>query len=50
MDRYQDVFEKNRKWAERNTERDPEFFSKLAEQQHPDFLFIGSADSPVARP
>ena len=47
MDRYEQVFENNRKWIERNTGQDPDFFSRLAHQQNPDLLFIGCADSRV---
>jgi carbonic anhydrase len=47
MTRYQEVFENNRKWVQRHTERDPDFFSRLAPQQDPDFLFIGCSDSRV---
>ena len=47
MSGYDDVFENNRKWVEQQTEDDPDFFEKLAEEQHPDFLFIGCADSRV---
>lgn len=41
------LFEKNRRWAERITERDPQFFEQLAEQQAPEYLWIGCADSRV---
>ncbi len=47
MSTYQEVFENNRKWVEQNTERDPDFFRRLADHQDPDFLFIGCADSRV---
>jgi carbonic anhydrase len=47
MDRYERVFENNRKWIERNIGQDPDFFSRLADQQNPDLLFIGCADSRV---
>jgi carbonic anhydrase len=47
MTRYEEIFENNRKWVEKNTERDPDFFKRLAHQQNPDFLFIGCADSRV---
>jgi carbonic anhydrase len=41
------LFERNRAWARRITERDPEFFKTLAEQQNPKHLWIGCADSRV---
>jgi carbonic anhydrase len=41
------LIENNRKWAVSVTERDPEFFAKLARQQNPDFLWIGCSDSRV---
>ena len=44
---YEQVFEQNRRWAEEQTDRDPDFFKNLAADQHPDFLFIGCADSRV---
>jgi carbonic anhydrase len=47
MTSYDEVFENNRKWVERNTDRDPDFFSRLATHQNPDLLFIGCADSRV---
>jgi len=47
MSKYQEVFENNRKWVEENTRRDPDFFNRLKDEQNPDFLFIGCADSRV---
>jgi carbonic anhydrase len=47
MTRYDEVFENNRKWVEEHTERDSNFFSRLATYQNPDLLFIGCADSRV---
>ncbi|MBR9884912.1 MAG: carbonate dehydratase [Oceanospirillales bacterium] len=47
MNRLHDLFEKNRSWSERITEQDPEFFSTLASQQAPDYLWIGCSDSRV---
>ena len=37
----------NRTWAERKCADDPEFFSRLASQQHPEYLWIGCSDSRV---
>ena len=41
------LFGNNRHWAETICRRDPEFFSRLAAQQAPQFLWIGCADSRV---
>jgi len=41
------LFERNRNWAKGMTEKNPEFFSQLAQHQHPDYLWIGCADSRV---
>jgi carbonic anhydrase len=41
------LFERNRAWAQRIREQDPEFFQKLAEQQAPEYLWIGCSDSRV---
>ena len=41
------LFENNRKWASKISQIDPSFFSKLVEQQNPDFLWIGCSDSRV---
>jgi len=41
------LFENNRKWASEISETDPEFFAKLAQQQNPEFLWIGCSDSRV---
>ena len=42
-----ELFRNNRQWAESVKARDPDFFRKLAEQQTPQFLWIGCADSRV---
>ena len=47
MSRLDDVFERNRIWAERIKEINPDFFCNLAAQQKPDILWIGCADSRV---
>jgi len=41
------LFEKNVKWAESIKKQDPEFFSKLAKQQTPEYLWIGCSDARV---
>jgi carbonic anhydrase len=41
------LFENNKKWAGGITASDPDFFSKLAAQQTPDYLWIGCSDSRV---
>jgi len=41
------LFENNREWARRISERDPDFFPSLQRQQAPRYLWIGCADSRV---
>lgn len=41
------LFTANRDWAARQRSRDPELFSRLAEQQSPEYLWIGCSDSRV---
>jgi len=41
------LLKRNREWAANVTEKDPEFFTKLANQQTPRFLWIGCSDSRV---
>ena len=41
------LFENNRAWARDVNARDPEFFSSLARQQAPRYLWIGCSDSRV---
>ena len=41
------LFENNRKWAAQLSQNDPTFFSRLAQQQSPEFLWIGCSDSRV---
>ncbi len=47
MNKYDEVFENNRRWVEQSTKSDPNFFKRLASSQEPDFLFIGCSDSRV---
>ena len=41
------LFEKNRAWAADITAREPGFFATLAQQQSPQYLWIGCSDSRV---
>jgi carbonic anhydrase len=41
------LFEANRKWAERMRADDPQFFERLATLQSPEYLWIGCSDSRV---
>jgi carbonic anhydrase len=41
------LFENNRRWAQRTKEREPGFFTRLAQQQSPRYMWIGCADSRV---
>ncbi len=47
MPELKQLFENNRRWAERIRRQDPEFFSKLSRQQSPAYLWIGCSDSRV---
>ena len=38
---------RNKAWATKNTSADPEFFYRLAQQQSPQYLWIGCSDSRV---
>ncbi|MBZ5604251.1 MAG: carbonic anhydrase [Acidobacteriia bacterium] len=42
-----DLFQNNREWARGMEQRSPGFFAKLAEQQTPEYFWIGCADSRV---
>jgi carbonic anhydrase len=41
------LFDNNRAWADAITREDPEFFSRLAGQQTPRYLWLGCSDSRV---
>jgi carbonic anhydrase len=41
------LFESNRRWAEATKAREPGFFTRLAQQQSPKYMWIGCADSRV---
>ncbi len=44
---FQRIFENNKKWITEKTRLDPDYFKKLAEGQHPEYLYIGCSDSRV---
>jgi carbonic anhydrase len=44
---YDRIFENNRRWAEKIQQEDPQYFTKLAKEQRPDYLYIGCSDSRV---
>jgi carbonic anhydrase len=47
MPTLQHLIENNRVWAAKVRRADPEFFERLSNQQAPEFLWIGCADSRV---
>ena len=47
MSLLEDLLKKNEQWAAKINQEDPTFFSQLAEQQSPDYLWIGCSDSRV---
>ena len=47
MKSYEKLLVENKRWAERKVKEDPDFFSRLVNVQHPEFLWIGCSDSRV---
>jgi len=47
MPNLQNLFASNRAWAARISQQHPDFFHKLSQQQRPEYLWIGCADSRV---
>ena len=47
MKRLKHLFENNKNWSDRISQQDPDFFPALAQQQSPDYLWIGCSDSRV---
>jgi len=47
MDPLKHLFDQNRAWAEGIRSGNPDFFRKLSQQQNPEYLWIGCADSRV---
>lgn len=48
MNKIDELLRNNREWSKQITESDPRFFSDLAGQQSPKFLWIGCSDSRVS--
>lgn len=48
MSEFKELFSNNVDWADNVKEIDPEYFSRLAEQQSPEYLWIGCSDSRIA--
>jgi carbonic anhydrase len=47
MEVYLKVFDNNRNWVDSMLEQDPDYFTRMAVDQTPDFLYIGCSDSRV---
>jgi len=43
----QQIFENNKKWADKINKEDPDFFHRLSLQHNPKYLWIGCSDSRV---
>ncbi len=44
---YEELLRDNKLWANERIQQDPDFFNKLKNVQHPEFLWIGCSDSRV---
>jgi carbonic anhydrase len=42
------ILENNKRWSDEVKKREPDFFTELAKQQSPEYLWIGCSDSRVA--
>jgi carbonic anhydrase len=47
MNKYNQIFENNKKWVAQKKVNDKNYFTQLAKGQDPDFLYIGCSDSRV---
>ncbi|MBS1580627.1 MAG: carbonic anhydrase [Bacteroidetes bacterium] len=47
MTSYEQIFENNRRWLAEKTANNADFFAKLAQDQNPEYLYIGCSDSRV---
>jgi carbonic anhydrase len=48
MTSYEQIFANNKKWAAEKTNESADYFTKLAADQQPDYLYIGCSDSRVS--
>ncbi len=48
MSLYDQVFSHNKEWVQHQLDLDPGYFSEMAKNQTPDFLYIGCSDSRVS--
>ncbi|MDQ1558826.1 MAG: carbonic anhydrase [Pyrinomonadaceae bacterium] len=48
MENLEHLLERNRTWAKKMTDADPDFFQRLSQQQSPSYLWIGCSDSRVS--
>lgn len=48
MDKLKHLFENNHAWSEAARKKDPDYFTRSAEQQHPGYLWIACSDSRVS--
>jgi carbonic anhydrase len=44
---FENIFKNNEKWVANKLKIDPDYFRKLAQGQHPEYLYIGCSDSRV---
>lgn len=44
---YEKIFQNNKEWVQSKLNTDADFFTKLAKDQNPEFLYIGCSDSRV---
>lgn len=47
MPHLQELFQRNKIWSSEMIQKDPEYFSRLSKEQHPEYLWIGCSDSRV---
>ncbi len=48
VNKLQNLLQNNKDWSKRIEETKPDFFSKLSEQQNPEYVWIGCSDSRVS--